>query len=445
MRVLLIAHPYPPDAASGAQRVRHVTAALRDAGMEVCVIAAGGDAADDDALVERVRPWPDGTALLRGLAALRPRRRGPERQVPQGSGNGSPPPGDPPPGDPPDPLDPGPTLRRWALSLLRFANGDIGFAPAAVRAALRPDRPPPDIVYTSGPPISVHLAGLLVHAMTARPWVAEFRDPWVVAGDPYRSPAVRSRMTDALERVLYRRCLSAAEEVIAVSRGIAAELACDRARERRAAPHVIRNGIPVLAGRRGPRLDGPLRVLHLGNVYGFRDPRPFFEAIASLREAAGWTPRTLEIRFIGSPPAASVLARVARLGIDDLVRFDGWVDHAEGQRLVANADLLLLLAQGQPLQVPNKLYEYLGSRKPILAFADERGETADLLRRAGAGVLIHETDTAARARERVREALALALDPGRADSTVDGERLEAWTTAAQLARLPAIVRAAASR
>jgi hypothetical protein len=50
---------------------------------------------------------------------------------------------------------------------------------------------------------------------------------------------------------------------------------------------------------------------------------------------------------------------------------------------MASADLLLLLAQDQPLSVPNKLYEYLGMGKPIFAVADEQGETTRLLREVG--------------------------------------------------------------
>jgi len=57
-----------------------------------------------------------------------------------------------------------------------------------------------------------------------------------------------------------------------------------------------------------------------------------------------------------------------------------------------NADLLLLLSQNQPAAVPTKLYEYLGTRIPILAFTDEASEVADMLRQVGGHYVVTSGD-----------------------------------------------------
>ena len=100
--------------------------------------------------------------------------------------------------------------------------------------------------------------------------------------------------------------------------------------------------------------------------------------------------------------------------------------------MAAESDLLLLLAQGQPDQVPQKLYEYLGTRVPILAFADAEGESARMLARAG-GHFVVFGDDAAGAEAALEQALTTL------DGTPAGDHavLTEWTTDGQLRRLMA--------
>jgi hypothetical protein len=92
-----------------------------------------------------------------------------------------------------------------------------------------------------------------------------------------------------------------------------------------------------------------------------------------------------------------------------------------------DSDLLLLLAQNQPLQVPNKLYEYLGARRPILAFVDEMGESASMLRRLGGHFVVDRKDPA-----HVAEVVGRALSGQRPDETAATESLlREWTSDVQ--------------
>jgi hypothetical protein len=76
------------------------------------------------------------------------------------------------------------------------------------------------------------------------------------------------------------------------------------------------------------------------------------------------------------------------LGVADLVVFQDTVARSEADRLIDGASVLLLLQQQLPAQVPQKLFDYLGARKPILAFVDDDGESASLLRSVGGHFIV---------------------------------------------------------
>lgn len=87
-------------------------------------------------------------------------------------------------------------------------------------------------------------------------------------------------------------------------------------------------------------------------------------------------------------------ALVSRLGLDEIVRTSGQLPHAEAVEYFNWADLLYLPfwwseKVGRVIRAPSKLYEYIGTRKPILAVVGD-GDVRDVLRKAGTGVFCTE-------------------------------------------------------
>ncbi|MFQ5530274.1 MAG: glycosyltransferase, partial [Gemmatimonadota bacterium] len=211
MRVLLLTYYYPPDKAVGGQRARKVADALRSAGHSVTVIAAG-DAASDDESHHRVRPF----ISIRQLHA-RLKRRYASRTSPAGPAIET-----PTNEKPHRPRDVA-RWKRWIFSLIWLPDDKQGFILPAVRKPLGLPGGRPDLVYTTAPPFSVHLAGLILRALTGARWVAEFRDPWTT--NPLKPDELRSAFSDWLERKLEWLCLETADLLIPVSDGIAGRLA----------------------------------------------------------------------------------------------------------------------------------------------------------------------------------------------------------------------------
>ena len=427
MKILFLSYHFPPDSAVGAVRPAKVVQAFCSAGHEVVVVTAAlpGDSprtrSDQKGLkIRTISPWAnprDWYAAAKGV--MQKWKGGAAEESVRGINKG--------------PVrEPGATLpawKRWIFSLIWLPDPRQGFIPPAVWSILKEGQC--DLVYTSGPPFSVHLAGLVASTLKGCRWVAEFRDPWT--DNPWKPWHARSAFSDFAEKKLELWCLRAADLVVCVTAGI-----CRGFEKRLTVPErgkllVSYNGIDNLqpAGRRTHR-EGPRVVLHLGTLYHKRDPRPFLDALQQARITHKLTESVLSVQFVGNCRwfgEHSLEEETRRRNLSDLVQIRDSVPKDEVAGLLDRADVLLLLAQEQPDQVPNKLYEYLGTRKPILAWLDDDGETARILRQVGGHYLVTSEETSGRALEG-----ALGIS-GSAAPARNEEALQSLRTGSQIGKV----------
>jgi glycosyltransferase involved in cell wall biosynthesis len=418
VKVLLFAYYFPPAAEVGALRAGKVADSLRKRGHEVFVIAgpAAGHAASaelDEFHLRRVDPSLD-------LRALYSRMRGRKNGNTAGGSVGT-------AWKPPHRT---PFLKRQFSSALWLPDDRQGWILPAARVATELVRKNGiDLICSTAPPFSPHLAALLVKRRTGVRWLVEFRDPWT--DNPSKPSFVRSAWSDAAERWLERTALRQADAIVTVTDAFARLLRNRLPAATASKVSIVRNGIDELDPPRGPGPHSAHHIVYVGSLYGDRDPRPFFRSLARLR-ARGRLPTPLDVEFIGDCRwlmGESMEEAVMQLGLTDVIHFIDPVPHADCLRRIRQADLLLLLAQHQPLQVPNKLYEYLGVRTPVLAFADKEGETAAMLHAIGGNSVVTEDSTD----EAVDAVVQAALDgcsPPRSSSAE--ATLHEWTTARQL-------------
>jgi glycosyltransferase involved in cell wall biosynthesis len=426
MRVLLIAYHYPPSDTVGALRSGRIADALRSRGHDVQIVTgrerqhpSSDRSGSGVAHVHRVRTLPNGREIAIRLRSLvRGRSTPPERS-------------DSKPGGAYVPPDHVPSWKRFLVAMALMPDDQQGFILPAFFQCLRLMFRKVDLVYTSGPPHSVHIVGLLLKWVTGVSWTAEFRDPWIdnAVQPRYASSATAHRIKRKLERL----CIRSADRIVAVTEAagrLFAEKASDPSRVL-----VVRNGLDQLPrAHLQLRDDREFRVAYVGNLYHRRDPGPFLEAISWLREQGALPKCSMRVDFWGQCryfEGKSIAETAKTLGIGDLVFVNDPIPRDEALRVMEDSDLLLLLACEQPLQVPQKLYEYIAAGPPILAFADAEGETASMLQRIGGHHLVTTHDSAM-----VRLVVDAALNgrtPPR-DPSADA-LLSDWSADRQLGRL----------
>ncbi|MBX3395140.1 MAG: glycosyltransferase [Phycisphaerae bacterium] len=267
--------------------------------------------------------------------------------------------------------------------------------PMAVLRGRRPARQC-DVLYSSSPPYSTHIAAYYLHLLTGLPWIADFRDPWFdnielnVTGPRHR------RMHERWER----RAIAAARFVV---------LTTDEARQRMIDRNtdlpadkfvVIPNGIddselpPTDHVRAASDPAAPVVLAYFGTIYSSRSPVPLFQAIRSLLDQGRIDENALRIRIVGHAPPY-VAAAVDEYRLDRMVELASPVPRNEVTRTMCNSDVLLLIGSEISDQycIATKVYEYVAARRPIFALTPD-GAVSALLRRLRLGRIVSPNDHA---------------------------------------------------
>ncbi|MBV6473793.1 MAG: hypothetical protein JPMHGGIA_02088 [Saprospiraceae bacterium] len=238
---------------------------------------------------------------------------------------------------------------------------------------------PVDAIVSTGPPHSMHLIGLKLHAATGIPWLADFRDPWtqIFFFKQFRPGWLARWRHRRLEQTVLRQ----ASAVVTVSRH------CQKGLEELSgrSVSVVTNGFePFTRPEQVPKGD-KVQMLYAGVLTQDRNPGLFWEVLASEVERRQAIRDRFQLTFIGTvDPGIPDCAKAA--GLRNVVHLPA-MPHALLQEKLWEADLLLLVGvPGDPGVVTGKLFEYLFLHKPILSISPPGSDAAAILESCCAGV-----------------------------------------------------------
>lgn len=233
------------------------------------------------------------------------------------------------------------------------------------------------MVVSTGPPHSVHLAaGLAIRGSDVPLW-CDFRDPWYPL--PFTAPWLQE-----VYRRLERIALGHAVGAITTTPELAATL---QERYPELAVWCLLNAVDRELLSDGRSESRAFSVVHVGTLYGTRDPGVVLEGFADFLEAH---PEAVDggarLELIGAIkfdyPSLHP-ERIAELGIAEHVSIGGSMPRPQAMELLAEADVALVLAQGQTSQIPAKLYECLALETPALIITEPGSATAGVAANLG--------------------------------------------------------------
>lgn len=234
-----------------------------------------------------------------------------------------------------------------------------------------------DAIFSSGMPFSDHLIALHVQARLRRPWVADFRDPWV---EYLHWPQWTTRLGAGLTRLAEAAVIWRAAAVVSVNGHMTRRFT---ERYGRWAPKfvTIENGFDPSdfpASSQIPRRE--FQLLYAGSLYGQRGPDAVLAAFRRFVDRTPGSASHVRFDFLGRVgPFADRFDRAEDAG---RVRHLGMKPHREAMEAMAGASanvVLLPRTAGGEGDSTAKIYECIGIGRPILAVVPSGGEAARLL------------------------------------------------------------------
>ncbi|MEM7658375.1 MAG: glycosyltransferase [Bacteroidota bacterium] len=392
-KVLLITYYWPPSGGAGVQRVLKMVKYLRDFGWEPIVYTAEDAAYPiiDESLKQDI---PEGQEVIKGSiwepyeVYKRFTGKGNQKQVYSGFLS----------------EDKKPSL---AERLSIWIRGNF-FVPDARCFWIQPSVKllsayltirPVDAILSSGPPHTVHMIARGVKAETGIPWVADFRDPWT--NIDFYDQLQLTRWGDRRHRRMEAKVIKEADRLVTVSWVWGKEFEALGAEEVR----VITNGFDHedFAFEK-PELEDRFLCSHIGYLNADRNSRTLWEAFSELCEEIPRFREELQLRFVGKTDHIA-FQQLEELGLADRVEKIAYVPHEEVLTYTCASQVLLLLVNNVPNvmgHIPGKTYEYIGSRRPVLAVGPPDADFAKVIRKTQSGTVCGFEDKVGMKKELLR-------------------------------------------
>ena len=235
-----------------------------------------------------------------------------------------------------------------------------------------------DVVITTGPPHSLHLIGYELKKRLNIKWISDFRDPWVNLNYLNRFhllPSVKRRHKKLRDKVLIN-----SNSVIVTSEKL-------KKLYKEIAPNIfkITNGYDYEYST--VNIDSKFSISHIGSLYPERNPKYLWDIIDEICINNEEFISNLQINFIGNT-SEKIIKYLSNKSFKSCIKFFDYVDYKRAIEFMCSSQILLMVEvndNDSSYAIPGKLFDYLNSKRPIIAIGPDRSEVNQILYDTNAG------------------------------------------------------------
>ncbi len=273
-----------------------------------------------------------------------------------------------------------------------------------------------DIIISSSEPAVCHITAYLLKKRFGIRWIADYGDPWVYPVSAKRDSKVKNRLIKGLESILLRDM-----DCITVTTAGTKELYLkDYEFLSEDKIEVVPQGYSPDIFDKAPsnKNEGEFVLSYCGSFYNrLRDPTVLLQAIKEL-DLKG-----LKVKIAGR--INEFQAYLSEGPLARIVEYRGFIKHLEALSLEKDSTALLFISNAVDTQVPGKLYEYIGAKRPILCITDNMDDlSATLIRDTHRGIVVQHH------KEQIKEAIVRLYDlwrEGSLDRSFNLDELNEYT------------------
>lgn len=231
-----------------------------------------------------------------------------------------------------------------------------------------------DVIFVSIPPFSSFMTAIELKKKFEIPVIVDYRDLWVNNQFSFYLTAFHKSFHKKMEY----EALRYSDRVIVVNRRIKEELIKNYRFLKFDEITIIPHGYDQDDFNKFLPQDvnlkrNKIKLLYSGIFYENITPKYFFAAFNLLRAEFPQIANFYELHFVGHFRKEN-LKLVKKLKLESFVHVHGYMEHSEVIKKLAEADILwLMLGKGKSMDTvtAGKLFEYFGTRKPIIGFLPE--------------------------------------------------------------------------
>jgi len=237
-----------------------------------------------------------------------------------------------------------------------------------------------DTIITTGPPHSLHLIGLQLKQKHALKWVADFRDPWSQIG--YHKKLKLSSFAQKKHKKLEAAVLQTADQLVVTSlktKTLFLELTTTPIQ-------VLTNGFDFEVTS-DSTLDSKFTLSHIGSLHEGRNPSVLWRVLSELLAESEAFATAFQLNLIGNI-SAEVMDTLKRFGLENYICNRGYVPHNTLLEYQKKTQLLLLIEEDSKETeyiIPGKLFEYMASKRPIIAIGPEVSDIEKIINQTRSG------------------------------------------------------------
>jgi glycosyltransferase involved in cell wall biosynthesis len=238
-----------------------------------------------------------------------------------------------------------------------------------------------ETVITTGPPHSLHLIGLELKKTLDVNWLADFRDPWTTIG--YHDKLKLTNRSKKRHKELEKEVLNTADQLIVTS--LTTKNQFEQLTEKPIA--VITNGYDTETSDNNLSLDAKFTMSHIGSLLSKRNPEVLWQVLRELLTEVPEFSKDFQLNLIGTV-SKDVIATLDSYKLSDYVNVVGYVSHRDAITFQKKSQILLLVeidSEATACIIPGKLFEYMASKRPIVAVGPKNSDVETLIDKTQTG------------------------------------------------------------
>jgi glycosyltransferase involved in cell wall biosynthesis len=284
------------------------------------------------------------------------------------------------------------TVKKSKLSSrLFFPDSKIGWLPFALLSGLKIIRKEGiDLIFTTSPPPSLHLVGYFLKLLTGKPWIADFRDPWI--GFHYEDYPTPFHLW--LKNRLVGLITQNAKAVVSINEKISQRLF--------SLYPFIKNIETIPNGYDDSDFNLPptgktdsFVIAYLGTFSPDHNPESFLLGLRSLLDEKRTLKEKIKLKHIGLCMGIDLDGMIKKYDLSGVVERKGYLPHKEALAQLQDASILLLTTSPSleaEMISTSKLFEYIPLKKPVLAIVPPSGAAAEVVSSLNLGKVVSPAD-----------------------------------------------------